>query len=158
MSLALRSELTEDFISGLRALFAEHYIDIPEEEVVVVEELAQTVEELEAKLNEEIERNVNLSAMLGESRKNEIIGEVCEGLTATQVEKVRALMENVTYTGDEEYLNKIETIKENYFPSAVKTDKVLDTKMITESDEGDTAFLDDRMGRYVNAIGRRLPN
>jgi hypothetical protein len=96
--------------------------------------------------------------MLGESRKNEIIGEVCDDLTATQVEKVRALMENVTYTGDQEYLNKIETIKENYFPSAVKTDKVLDTKMITESDEGDHAFLDDRMGRYVNAIGRRLPN
>ena len=78
---ALRSELTEDFISGLRHLFAEHYIDIPEEQVSVVEELSSQVEELEASLNEEIERNVSLRGALNESRKNEIIAYGCEGLT-----------------------------------------------------------------------------
>jgi len=101
---ALRSELTEDFISGLRSLFAEHYIDIPEEEVAVVEELSQTVEELESRLNEEIERGVALTAQLNESRKNELVAYVCEGLTNTQAEKLKGLVESVVYTDDDQFI------------------------------------------------------
>jgi len=116
----LRSELTEDFIAGLRNLFTEHYIDVPAEKVDLVEELASKVEELEASLNEEIERGIDLSKALVESIKVEITHEVTEGLTATQVEKIKSLAESVEFSTEEEYKAKLETIRENYFPSEVK--------------------------------------
>lgn len=154
---ALRSELTEDFIGGLKSLFAEHYIDIPEDSVNVVEELSQTVETLEAKLNEEIERNVALTGMIAESRKTELVSYVCEGLTTTQAEKLKGLIENVDYSDDDQFIEKISTLRENYFPTSVKADAVLDRvesadpKMISESN------LEGPMGRYVQALGRSLP-
>jgi hypothetical protein len=116
----LRSELTEEFIAGLRNLFAEHYIDVPAEKVDLVDELAGKVEELEGKLNEEIERAVELKKSLIESRKAEITREVCEGLIETQVEKIKTLAESVEFSTEEEYKEKLETIRENYFPSGVK--------------------------------------
>jgi hypothetical protein len=155
---ALRSELTEDFISGLRALFTEHFIDIPEEEVNVVEELSQTVEELEAKLNEEIERNVELSAALNESHKAEIISDICEGLTTTQAEKLKALAENVAFTSPEEFVEKIETLKENYFASSIKSsDKVLDRVESDDQQSLNESTLEGPMSLYVKALGRSLP-
>jgi hypothetical protein len=116
----LRAELTEEFIAGLRNLFAEHYIDVPSEKVDLVDELAGKVEELESKLNEEIERGISYAKALVESRKNEITREVCEGLTTTQIEKIKSLAESVEFSTEDEYTNKIETIRENYFPSGVK--------------------------------------
>lgn len=116
----LRAELTEDFIAGLRNLFAEHYIDVPAEKVDLVEELAGKVEELEGKLNEEIERGVGFAKALVESRKVEIAREVTEGLTATQAEKIKSLAEGVEFSTEDEYKSKLETIRENYFPSGVK--------------------------------------
>lgn len=116
----LRAELTEEFIAGLRNLFAEHYIDVPNEKVDLVDELATKVEELEGKLNEEIERGVELKKSLTESRKLEVTRAVCEGLTATQVEKIKSLAESVDFSTEEEYKEKLETIRENYFPSGVK--------------------------------------
>jgi hypothetical protein len=155
---ALRSELTEDFISGLRALFAEHYIDVPEDSVNVVEELSSTVEELEAKLNEEIQRNVQLTGVIAEARKAELIGSVCEGLTDVQAEKLSSLLENVAYTSDEEFIDKIETLRENYFPVAVKSDNVLDR---VESSNDPQALIEGNlngpMANYVKAIGKTLP-
>jgi len=116
----LRAELTEDFIGGLRNLFAEHYIDVPADKVDLVEELATKVEELEGKLDEEIERGVGFAKALVESRKNEIARVVSEGLTDTQVEKIKALAESVEFSTEDEYKEKLETIRENYFPSGVK--------------------------------------
>lgn len=116
----LRSELTEEFIAGLRNLFAEHYIDVPSEKVDLVEELATKVEELESKLNEEIEYGIEMKKALVEAVKLEITHEVTEGLTATQVEKIKSLAESVEYSTEEEYRSKLETIRENYFPSGVK--------------------------------------
>ena len=116
----LRAELTEDFIGGLRNLFAEHYIDVPAEKVDLVDELAGKVEELESKLNEEIERGIEFKKALIESRKNELTREVTEGLTATQVEKIKTLAESVEFSTEDEYKAKLETIRENYFPSGVK--------------------------------------
>ena len=116
----LRAEMTEDFIAGLRNLFAEHYIDVPAEKVDLVDELAGKVEELETKLNEEIERGVSYAKALVESRKKEITAEVCEGLIATQVEKIKTLAESVEFSTEDEYKEKLETIRENYFPSGVK--------------------------------------
>lgn len=116
----LRAEMTEDFIAGLRNLFAENYIDVPAEKVDLVEELAAKVEELEGKLNEEIDRGVSYAKALVESRKSELTREVCEGLTDTQVEKIKSLAESVEFSTEEEYQEKLETIRENYFPSGVK--------------------------------------
>ena len=116
----LRAELTEDFIGGLRNLFAEHYIDVPAEKVDLVDELAGKVEELESKLNEEIERGMSYAKALVESRKNEIAREVTEGMIDTQAEKIKSLAESVEFSTEDEYKSKLETIRENYFPSGVK--------------------------------------
>lgn len=116
----LRSELTEDFIGGLRNLFAEHYIDVPEDKVDLVEELSTQVETLEDQLNEEIDRNITYKKALVESKKSEILHFVCEGLTATQVEKIKSLAESVEFVAADEYAEKLEDIRENYFPSGLK--------------------------------------
>lgn len=154
---ALRSELTEDFIGGLKALFAEHYIDIPEESVPVVEELSSTVEELEAKLNEEIQRNVELTSMLSESRKGELVATVCEGLTDTQVEKLKALAESVEYTDDDQFIEKISTLKESYFPVAVENTNVLDRVESADPQALTESTLEGPMAKYVKALGKSLP-
>jgi hypothetical protein len=116
----LRAELTEEFIAGLKTLFAEHYIDVPAEKVDLVEELATKVEDLESKLNEEIQRGIETKKALVESRKVEITHAVCESLTDTQVEKIKSLAESVEFATEAEYKEKLETIRENYFPSGAK--------------------------------------
>ena len=116
----LRAELTEEFIAGLKNLFAEHYIDVPAEKVDLVEELATKVEDLETQLNEEIQRGIETKKALVESRKVEVTHAVCEGLTATQVEKIKSLAESVEFATEAEYKEKLETIRENYFPSGAK--------------------------------------
>ena len=116
----LRSEITEDFIAGLRNLFAENYINVPEDKVDLVEELAAKVEELETKLNEEIETNIEYKKALTEAIKEQLTVEVCEGLTATQVEKIKSLAESVDFSTEEEFKEKLETLRENYFPSGIQ--------------------------------------
>lgn len=116
----LRAELTEEFIVGLRNLFAEHYIDVPDEKIDLVDELAEQVVTLESKLDEEIERNIEYKKALIEAVKNEIANEVCDGLTATQAAKIKSLAESVDFSTEEEYKDKLDTIRENYFPSGVK--------------------------------------
>lgn len=113
----LRSEITENFIEGLKNLFVEHYIDIPEEKVDIVEELADKVTELEEELNEQINKSVELSKELNEHKKIEAIYAVCEGLTQTQVEKIATLAEGVEFTTEAEFAQKLEMIKESYFPT-----------------------------------------
>ena len=130
----LRSELTEDFIAGLRNLFTEHYIDVPAEKVDLVEELASKVEELETKLNEEIEYGIDIKKALIESRKVELTREVSEGLTATQVEKIRSLAESVEFSTEDEYKDKLETIRENYFPSGIK--KATESQLQEQVEDG----------------------
>jgi gas vesicle protein len=116
----LRSEITEEFIAGLRNLFAEHYIDVPEEKVDLVDELAGKVEELEEKLNEEIETNIQYKKAILESVKREAVYEVCKELTETQVEKMKSLAESVEFSTEEQLIEKLESIRENYFPSNIK--------------------------------------
>ena len=116
----LRAEIVEDFIGGLRNLFSEHYIDIPEEKVDVVQEMADKVEELEAKLNEEISRSIEFKKEINEHKRIQALQTVCEGLTQTQVEKLKSLAESVEFTSEEEFADKINTLKEAYTPSSVK--------------------------------------
>jgi hypothetical protein len=151
----LRAELTEEFIAGLRNLFAEHYIDVPSEKVDLVDELAGKVEELESKLNEEIERAVDLKKSLVESRKVEMTREVCEGLTDTQVEKIKSLAESVEFSTEDEYKNKLETIRENYFPSGIKKADESQLNEQVEDAEGEKKVINDPFVAAVsNAISK----
>jgi hypothetical protein len=133
----LRAELTEEFISGLRNLFAEHYIDVPEEKVDLVDELATRVEALESQLDEEMERGMEFAKALVTARQNEITAEVCEGLTDTQEEKIKSLAESVDFSTEEEFREKVQTIRENYFPSEVKQadEETLNEKVETDADK-----------------------
>jgi len=150
----LRSELTEEFIAGLRNLFAEHYIDVPSEKVDLVDELAGKVEELEGKLSEEIERAVEYKKALVEARKIEIAREACSGLTETQVEKIKSLAESVEFSTEEEYKEKLETIRENYFPSGVKKADVEQLHEQVEETAEQPKVLDPFVAGVVNAISK----
>ena len=151
----LRSEITEDFIAGLRNLFAENYINVPEDKVELVDELASKVEELEVKLNEEIEANIQYKKQLTEAIKVQLVNEVCEGLTATQVEKIKALAESVEFSTEEEFVEKLETIRENYFPSGIKKADVAQLHEEVEDDgsEKKTA-ADPYVASVVQAISK----
>lgn len=152
----LKNELVEDFMKGLKGLFEEHYIDIPEERVDVVEELAAKNEELQAQLNAEIERNVEIKKDLDENSKDKMVDTVSEGLTETQKEKFKTLAEGIDFSNKETYQKKLETIKESYF--------VEETQKEVTSPIGDTEEpLDEEikqpkgsMAGYVNAISRTL--
>ena len=151
----LRAELTEDFIGGLRNLFAEHYIDVPSEKVDLVSELAEKVEELEGKLNEEIERGISYAKALVESRKTEVTHQVCEGLTDTQAEKIKSLAEGVEFSTEDEYKNKLETIRENYFPSGVKKAAAQDLhEQVEDGSEKKTVTSDAYVQSVIGAISK----
>ena len=155
----LRSELTEDFISGLRNLFAEHYIDIPEDKVSVVEEMGSKVAELEEKLNEEIERNVQLTKVLNESKQNEIVAELCEGLTSTQAAKLRSLSEGLEFNNVNEFAQKVNILRENYFTESVNSDNALDkAEVVTDGKGMISEELQGPMAAFVRTLGKRLPN
>ena len=148
----LRAELSEEFIAGLRNLFAEHYIDVPAEKVDLVDELSERVIALEDKLNEEIECNIEVKKALIESRKNEIVHAICEGLTATQVEKIRTLAESVEFSTEDEYAQKLETIRENYFPTSVKK---ADESQLHESVETE-AEVQKSNDPYISAVANAI--
>lgn len=151
----LRAELAEEFMAGLKNLFTEHYINVPEEKVDIVEELATKVEELESKLNEEIERGVELNKSLVESRKVEVTHAVCEGLTATQFEKIKSLAESVEFSTEEEYKDKLETIRENYFPSGVKKADVKQLhEQVEDADDKKTVIADPFVAAVSQAISK----
>lgn len=161
----LRSELTEDFIAGLRNLFAEHYIDIPEEKVDVVEELSGHVVELETKLNEEISNAVELTKQLKEYAKREILTTVCEGLTSTQIEKMKSLCEGVEFVSEEDYAESLLTLRESYFPVKSKTvnrrideevDVVEQTEEVAKQQASERKIADPVMAAYVNSISRTV--
>lgn len=155
----LRSELTEEFISGLRNLFAEHYIDIPEDKVSVVEEMGVKVAELEEKLNEEIERNVQLNKVLNESKQKEIVAELCEGLTSTQAAKLKSLSEGLEFTDVNEFTQKVNILRESYFTESVNSDKALDkAEVVTDGQGMISEELQGPMAAYVRTLGRKLPN
>lgn len=114
----LRAEIVEDFMKGLHNLFTEHYIDIPDEKVDVVEELAAKVEQLQGELNEQINKAKEFKHELKEQKKSMAVQTACEGLTQTQAEKLKALAENVKFTSEEEFAQKLEQLKEAYAPTA----------------------------------------
>jgi hypothetical protein len=152
----LRAELAEDFISGLHKLFAENYINVPEDKVELVDELATKVEQLESKLNEEIEKSIGYKKSLIEATKQEVTRSVCEGLTETQVEKIKSLAESVEFSTEEEYQNKLETIRENYFPSGVKKadEEQLHEQVSAEGETKKPVSADPYVSSVANAISK----
>lgn len=151
----LRTEITEEFISGLKSLFEENYIDIPEDKVSVVESLGSRLEEVEAKLNEEIQRNVELTKTLNESKRFEVLTALCEGLTATEAEKLKRLSENVGFTSEDEFAGKIATLRESYFPSTVTRQTTIDEDVASDGKTLNEE-LSGPMAAYVRTLGKSL--
>ena len=153
---ALRNEIAEEFIDGLKGLFAEHYIDVPEQKVDVMESLATKVEELESRLDATINENVELKNFALEVRKNEIVEEVSSDLNLVQSEKFVALAEGIVFTGDlDAYKRKLSYVKENYFPTSKKVTHSIEEEFF----EGTTSLTesvshDPNVNRYVQAIAR----
>jgi hypothetical protein len=112
----LKADMTESFLSGMKGLFEEHYVEIPEEKYDVLKSMVEKLDDMETKLNEQIEKNINLNGRLAESVADGILESVSDGLAATQKEKLASLAESVEFESDEEYREKLETLKESYFP------------------------------------------
>ena len=154
----LRSEIVEDFITGLKGLFEEHYIDIPAEKVDVVEGLTTKVEELEDALNEQIKVAVEMKKELNESKKVEAIYAACEGLTQTQVEKLKSLAEGVEFTTEEEFGTKLTTLKEGYFKSdvIVADSSALDEVLVEEEKKEKILSDDPSINIYAKTISQTM--
>jgi hypothetical protein len=154
----LKSEIVEDFMTDLHKLFKEHYINIPEEQVNVVEELMTKVESLESELNESINDSVALKQALNEHQKIEAIYAACEGLTQTQVEKLKTLAENVEFTTEEDFNGKLETLKESYFQSNVKVAEASTLNEGVEIEEEKKRYISDdpSMAQYAKTISQTL--
>ena len=152
----LRAEIVEDFINGLKGLFTEHYIEIPEEKVDVAEELATTVVELEEAMAAAAAERTALVEELNAAKKNEAIRKICEGLTEVQIGKMKSLAEGVEFTTEGEFNNKLAVIRENYFPvNKVKSE----VKAIQETavEEPEVAEVNGLMAHYVKAITKTAP-
>ena len=147
----IKGEIAEDFISGLKKLFEDHYIDVPDEKYDVLEDQASKIEDLEKKLNEQIEKNVELNKSNGELVKQDIIDEASADLTDTQKEKFNKLAEEVEFSNSEEFKTKVETIKESYFgKKEVKQENDIDNVAVGE--ETTNVDLSEAMAAYTAAI------
>ena len=154
----LRAEVVEEFMTKLRDLFVESYIDIPTEKVDVVEELLTKVEELESSLNEQINKSVELTKELNEQKKIEAIYTACEGLSQTQVEKLKSLAENVEFNTEEDFDAKLTTLKESYFKTEVKAadNLALDEEVDIEEEKKVFKSSDPSMDLYAKTISQTL--
>jgi hypothetical protein len=152
----IKAEITENFMVGLRNLFSENYIDIPEEKVDLVDELASKVAELEESINEEVEKNITARKELAEAKKSIVLRDVCEGLTESQVVKLKSLAEGVDFDSAEDYADKLETIKENYFPVEELTEDTSFDSDPIELEEETEVRIDPAMKAYTDAISRSI--
>ena len=154
----LKSELTENFIQGLKALFEDHYVEVPDDKLDVVDELASKIEDVEAKLNEEVSKNIDLTSERDELVRNKVVSEVSSDLTTSEVEKLTKLIEDLD--ADDEFESNVKTIKESYF-SGEKSKLQLDEEVVSDSDENtstDDIIVDPSMAAYSAAIGKVDPN
>ena len=147
----IKTEITEDFISGLKNLFEEHYISIPDEKVDVVDGMAESIREMETRLDEQVKANVKLQNRLNESAKTNILATVSEGLADTQKEKLAALAEGLEFVSEESFSKKVSTIKEAYF----KEGTLIQSEVADETPvEGVDNDLNPAMASYVDAMNR----
>ena len=153
----IRSELTEGFLVGLKDLFTEHYITIPDEKVDVVDDLFDKVESLESELNEQVSKNVDIQSELTKVKKEKVLTSLTKDLTETQKEKVAELAENVEADNAEDYEQKVEVLKENYFPSEdKKVALVEDIESQNNDEESEKEAVPAGMEHYMSAISRHV--
>lgn len=155
---SLRTEIVEEFIEGLKKLFVESYVDIPDDKLNVLDELASRVQELETKLNESVEHNIEMKKVVGQYAKQAIFNQVSEGLAETQVEKFATLAEGVDYTDDETYKRKLEIVKENYFTDKKVVADLVETEIDSAEEPGaePARVTDPVVARYMDAITRTV--
>ena len=152
----LKTEMTESFLAGMKGLFEEHYVTIPEEKYDVLESMVEKLDDMETKLNEQIDKNIGLNKRLGESVADNILESVSDGLAATQKEKLASLAESVEFESESEYREKLEVLKESYFQrttteSAKKVTKEAQT--LSEGVDSTVAPVAGGMDAYVRALG-----
>ena len=151
----IKGEIAEDFIGGLKKLFEDHYIDVPDEKYDVLEDQASKIEEIEKKLNEEIEKNIEMNKVNGSYKRQEIIDENSKDLADTAKEKFDSLVEGVEYSSEEDFATKVKTIKESYFEQ--KAEKSVDNTDIDDvavGGETSNEDLSNAMAAYTNAISK----
>ena len=146
----LKTEMTESFLEGMKGLFEEHYVSIPEEKYDVLESMVEKLDDMETKLNEQIEKNIALNGRLAESVADGILDDVSEGLASTQKEKLASLSESVEFESEESYREKLETLKESYFP---KTAPVAKTETLSEGETHNHQQYSDQMSAYLRSLG-----
>ena len=147
----LKGEIAEDFISGLKQLFEDHYIDVPDEKYDVLEAQSEKISELEGRLNEEMQKNIDLSTDKSELVREQVISEVSEDLADTEIEKFKSLTEDLAFADEESFRDKLNTLKDNYFPKTVVDQSLDDEDGSTAQDTVDTT---DAMKTYMSAISR----
>ena len=151
----MKSDILEGFIGGLKNLFEEHYIDIPEEKFDVLGEMESKIDELEAKLNEQVAANIELSKTLAESNRTEIVKTVSEGLTDTETEKFMSLVEELSYEDQASFETKVKTIRENYFTTKAATVQSVVTDAPVEAlTEEKKVTLDPAMSAYAAQLNK----
>ena len=146
----LKEELTESFMTGLKSLFEEHYVTIPEEKYDVLQSMVEKLDDMESKLNEQIERNVSLNQRLSESSSDVILADVSEGLASTQKEKLASLSESVEFESEQTYREKLETLKESYFPT--KVNPAVKSESLSEGVDSSPEIASGTMAKYLKTL------
>ncbi len=147
----LKAEMTESFLSGMKKLFEDHYVSIPEEKYDVLENMVEKLDDMETKLNEQIEKNISLNKRLAESVAQEIFSEVSEGLALSQKEKLASLAESVEFESDAEYREKLETLKESYYPSKGNSPQAK-TETLSEGVDVADEYNSQSMNAYLKTL------
>ena len=150
----IKGEIAEDFIGGLKKLFEDHYIDVPDEKYNVLEDQASKIEDLEKKLNEEIEKNVELNKSNGELKREDIAKAVSADLTDIEKEKFNKLAEEVEYSNEEDFTTKVKTIKESYFGKKEAKSNDIDDVAVSDGSTVEPADLTNSMAAYSAAISK----
>ena len=149
----LKTEMTESFLEGMKGLFEEHYVSIPEDKYDVLESMVEKLDDMETKLNEQIEKNISLNGRLSEATADGILDQVSEGLAQTQKEKLASLSESVEFESEAQYREKLETLKESYFNSK-KESSAAKTETLSEGvDHSGSESHSDTMAAYLRTLG-----
>ena len=150
----LKTEMTESFLTGMRSLFEDHYVSIPEEKYDVLSTMVEKLDEMEDKLNEQIERNIALKQRLAESVADVIFSEVCEGLALSQKDKLASLAENVEFDSEEKYREKLVALRESYFPSAAGTQRDKSENISESTNSEESVQVSGLMESYLSTLTR----
>lgn len=152
----MKSEILEGFVEGLKGLFEQHYIDVPEERYDVLGQMEEKVEELEDKLNEQVKKNIEAQKVISEHQRKEILDNAKEGLTDTEVEKLMGLAEELAFDDAETFTKKVQTIRESYFTNKAKSDTIVESVITDEPVEELTEevkkHVDPKMAAYMSAL------